>query len=154
MNFFARPESEFTCSKVAPPKMLKDVIQRMKLQGEKPFRKIKVRQHLMSGVKPNALHSLQASRIVADELTVRLGRRCSEVAALPYNAGQLPFAQEIMGLYQQTCKELFEWTDMVESLRRNPHDDQSFLEQTGSKWSIASIFKPKLQFQRMASRYI
>ena len=51
---------------------------RMLKMSLRNVRKIRVKDHLLGplkrGEKPSSLHCLQASRIVADELTVRLGR--------------------------------------------------------------------------------
>ena len=70
------------------------ITSRMNQMAARPFRKIRVRDHLLGplrterGEKPTPLHCLQASRIVADELTVRLGRRCAEIERLPNNVGK------------------------------------------------------------------
>jgi hypothetical protein len=70
-----------------------NVTLRMNQMALKPFRKIRVKDHLLGplqkGQKPSVLHCLQASRIVADELTVRLGRRCTEIEKLPNGVGEL-----------------------------------------------------------------
>ena len=92
--------------------------QRMKEIALRPFRKIKVKEHLGPGFKPTPLHCLQASRIVADEITVRLSRRCLEIEQLPYDIGKQDFAQSVISWYTQTCEELFRFTDHVEEVRR------------------------------------
>ena len=98
------------------------VAQRMSEMAQRPFRKIRVKDHLLGplgrGERPSVLHCLQASRIVADELTVRLGRRCSEIEKLPNGVGQLPYAQSVISWYSETCRELFEFTDDLEAQRK------------------------------------
>jgi hypothetical protein len=97
---------------------MNSVRQRMQEIALRPFRKIRVKEHLGPGYKPTSLHCLQASRIVADELTVRLARRCYEVEKLPYGIGKQDFAQTVISWYTDTCKELFQFTDEVEEMRR------------------------------------
>jgi pyruvate dehydrogenase kinase 2/3/4 len=98
---------------------MNSIRQRMQEIAKRPFRKIKVKEHLAPGQHPTPLHCLQASRIVADELTVRLSRRCYEIEQLPFGIGKQDFAQQVVGWYTQTCKELFQFTDEVEELRRS-----------------------------------
>jgi hypothetical protein len=62
--------------------------ERLALAASRPFRKIRVKDHLGPGLQPSQQHCLQASRIVADEICTRLGRRCLEINQLPMEAGK------------------------------------------------------------------
>ncbi|KAI8901781.1 hypothetical protein BC833DRAFT_75708 [Globomyces pollinis-pini] len=112
---------------------------RMNSIALRPFRKIKVRDHLGPGYKPNVLHCLQASRIVADEISVRLARRIHEINCVPKNFAELPYAKQVSTWYTQTCQELFEFTDEVEHLRVHPDHQTDYWPPP--KRSFFSFFK-------------
>ncbi|KAJ3309950.1 hypothetical protein HDV04_005519 [Boothiomyces sp. JEL0838] len=90
------------------------------------------------GTNPTKLHCLQASRIVADEITVRLARRCKEIDDIP-QIRDLEFTRQIKALYTKTCQELFEFTDEIELMRRGQATN-SWPEQPSKSWPF-SLFK-------------
>ncbi|KAJ3269775.1 [Pyruvate dehydrogenase (acetyl-transferring)] kinase isozyme 3, mitochondrial [Terramyces sp. JEL0728] len=78
---------------------------RMSQIATRHFRKIKVKEHLGPGTNPTKLYCLQASRIVADEITVRLAKRCKEIDDIP-QIRDLEFAKQIKALYTKTCQAI------------------------------------------------
>ncbi|KAJ3257182.1 hypothetical protein HK103_004880 [Boothiomyces macroporosus] len=100
---------------------------RMSQIATRPFRKIKVKEHLGPGILHVTKEPIQLNFTAY-----------KEIDDIP-QIRDLEFARQIKALYTKTCQELFEFTDEIERMRRGQATN-SWPEQPSKSWPF-SLFK-------------